>query len=412
MHTLKLADAMLFLSTLSLRRATSARPETRRRDAISIHALLAESDTTDMRQRLIEFRFLSTLSLRRATPPYNLMIQQPEFLSTLSLRRATREPTAFRTPHHNFYPRSPCGERHCTSIGRPKRLYFYPRSPCGERRQVKQTYRTEISISIHALLAESDLLRFSASEVVTISIHALLAESDHRFRSWLIPRNNFYPRSPCGERLLQKSYHLPLQLISIHALLAESDGKNWRKQSIHHKFLSTLSLRRATKSLFTSIVSSTDFYPRSPCGERHCTSIGRPKRLYFYPRSPCGERRHWSGISVVGCAFLSTLSLRRATATKSDQGASNQFLSTLSLRRATEPPRVIREPTTNFYPRSPCGERPPSIFRHCTTYLFLSTLSLRRATRREARESIGTLHFYPRSPCGERLISDAPSSAP
>ena len=34
-----------FLSTLSLRRATSARPETRRHDAISIHALLAESDT-------------------------------------------------------------------------------------------------------------------------------------------------------------------------------------------------------------------------------------------------------------------------------------------------------------------------------------------------------------------------------
>ena len=35
-----------------------------------------------------------------------------------------------------------------------------------------------VMISIHALLAESDLLRFSTSEVVTISIHALLAESD------------------------------------------------------------------------------------------------------------------------------------------------------------------------------------------------------------------------------------------
>ena len=36
---------------------------------------------------------------------------------------------------------------------------------------------------------------------------------------------------------------------------------------------------------------------------------------------------------------------------------------------------------TDFYPRSPCGERQtPNIFRHCTTYLFLSTLSLRRAT--------------------------------
>ena len=34
----------VFLSTLSLRRATSARPETRRHGVISIHALLAESD--------------------------------------------------------------------------------------------------------------------------------------------------------------------------------------------------------------------------------------------------------------------------------------------------------------------------------------------------------------------------------
>ena len=35
----------VFLSTLSLRRATSVRPETRQPYAISIHALLAESDT-------------------------------------------------------------------------------------------------------------------------------------------------------------------------------------------------------------------------------------------------------------------------------------------------------------------------------------------------------------------------------
>ena len=37
---------LLFLSTLSLRRATNARLDTHRRDAISIHALLAESDDT------------------------------------------------------------------------------------------------------------------------------------------------------------------------------------------------------------------------------------------------------------------------------------------------------------------------------------------------------------------------------
>ena len=40
---------------------------------ISIHALLAESDTPRCRQRLRGRRFLSTLSLRRATDTYIVM---------------------------------------------------------------------------------------------------------------------------------------------------------------------------------------------------------------------------------------------------------------------------------------------------------------------------------------------------
>ena len=34
--------------------------------------------------------------------------------------------------------------------------YFYPRSPCGERREKIGALKEVISISIHALLAESD----------------------------------------------------------------------------------------------------------------------------------------------------------------------------------------------------------------------------------------------------------------
>ena len=57
-------------------------------------------------------------------------------------------------------------------------------------------------ISIHALLAESDLEQSSSySAYLEISIHALLAESDRGGGiSHLIPSNDFYPRSPCGER--------------------------------------------------------------------------------------------------------------------------------------------------------------------------------------------------------------------
>ena len=132
-------------------------PDTRQRGAISIHALLAESDFVN---------------------PYKLTMIFG-FLSTLSLRRATGQHLPGRFPFSHFYPRSPCGER--------------PHGPCWPI----FTY--------------------------TISIHALLAESD-RTRPPPRPRQrNFYPRSPCGERRTTTS-----------------------AAAMPTVFLSTLSLRRAT----------------------------------------------------------------------------------------------------------------------------------------------------------------------
>ena len=78
-----------FLSTLSLRRATQGDMVTITGKAISIHALLAESDTAISARVILQKKFLSTLSLRRATPPR----------------------TSIRTRSSHFYPRSPCGER-------------------------------------------------------------------------------------------------------------------------------------------------------------------------------------------------------------------------------------------------------------------------------------------------------------
>ena len=59
-----------------------------------------------------------------------------------------------------------------------------------------------------------------------ISIHALLAESDHNGRVNLFGFQDFYPRSPCGERRPLIFSVQPRKKISIHALLAESDGKS------------------------------------------------------------------------------------------------------------------------------------------------------------------------------------------
>ena len=56
-------------------------------------------------------------------------------------------------------------------------------------------------------------------------------------------------------------------------------------------FLSTLSLRRATKLTVRQSGRLLDFYPRSPCGERRTYTLYGRVRADFYPRSPCGERR-------------------------------------------------------------------------------------------------------------------------
>ena len=128
-----------FLSTLSLRRATCFSVPNRLKVAVSIHALLAESDPLLMFWLFRLSWFLSTLSLRRATwgvrkAVGSLMGFYPrspcgerrnsrqatvhtwKFLSTLSLRRATKL-TAYQSGLLlGFYPRSPCGERRYSDV--------------------------------------------------------------------------------------------------------------------------------------------------------------------------------------------------------------------------------------------------------------------------------------------------------
>ena len=168
---------------------------------ISIHALLAESDWAAFIQLTAARLFLSTLSLRRATANIEFAARCTRFLSTLSLRRATSG-----CPHRcqqtpDFYPRSPCGERPIkkaasstdlvflstlslrrATLRRPatraKLSNFYPRSPCGERLNGREVFRAVKDISIHALLAESDAHKMGRDWLIDISIHALLAESD------------------------------------------------------------------------------------------------------------------------------------------------------------------------------------------------------------------------------------------
>ena len=100
---------------------------------------------------------------------------------------------------------------------------FYPRSPCGERLRflnVWLAFKTFLStLSLRRATAEADFDLGAHG----ISIHALLAESDHGRGPALHGEGDFYPRSPCGERLKTDIDTDNEFAISIHALLAESD---------------------------------------------------------------------------------------------------------------------------------------------------------------------------------------------
>ena len=202
----------------------------------------------------------------------NVLAAVREFLSTFSLRRATLE----LKPISNFgliSIHALLAESDCAAAPCPHgRCYFYPRSPCGERRAYSLPSSTISTISIHALLAESDsgrgkdaaryphfYPRSPCGERPQISARAL--------RSWAYfyprspcgerpllrahrpPRRHFYPRSPCGERPVSSGRYPRISPISIHALLAESDETWFYPYDPTAKFLSTLSLRRATRSL-------------------------------------------------------------------------------------------------------------------------------------------------------------------
>ena len=216
---------------------------------ISIHALLAESD------RLLMCFWLSGLL----------------FLSTLSLRRAT------------------CSR--CTTSHR--RVYFYPRSPCGERPRQTSRLLQGSAISIHALLAESDIFRSISATV----------------------RPYFYPRSPYGERPM-------------------AQGCNYKPPP----FLSTLSLRRATCVCEILRLLWKNFYPRSPCGERlvHLTLFNRTINISIHALLAESDSLIFPPVDTSSVISIHALLAESDNAAVALIAADRIFLSTLSLRRATD----------------------------------------------------------------------------
>ena len=80
------------------------------------------------------------------------------------------------------------------------------------------------TISIHALLAESDPTTVQNIELGYISIHALLAESDWRMPLSYAACQSFLSTLSLRRATYRVPHYKATPAISIHALLAESDA--------------------------------------------------------------------------------------------------------------------------------------------------------------------------------------------
>ena len=202
-------------------------------------------------------------------------------------------------------------------------------------------------------------------------------------------------------------------------------------------------------------IGLTDFYPRSPRGERlpprkqhkvrsqflstlpargatyqaMCEQYGENSISIHAPREGSDETSASS--SPVDGSFLSTLPARGATY-PSDELAERTVISIHAPREGSDrAPCAPARPCADFYPRSPRGERPPGPAAPSWKTAFLSTLPARGATTYSmdgARRRIISIHapregsdlpliaaarcrhnFYPRSPRGERRAAPASS---
>ena len=191
-----------------------------------------------------------------------------------------------------------------------------------------------------------------------ISIHALLAEGDRLLA-------DVCQRGP---------------IISIHALLAEGDGDvklivDLENISIH------------------ALLAEGDLVVTGPA-----TRI-----MNFYPRPPCGARPAPLDFDATELSqFLSTPSLRRATLPGPPWRWKFHRISIHALLAEGDLWCICWTSTTSyFYPRPPCGGRPPDTSARDPVHDFYPRPPC--GGRHNVLASIASsIYFYPRPPCGGR----------
>ena len=257
---------------------------------ISIHAPRVGSDEGAARARAPDGRFQSTLPVwgatrrvRRAGAPWLISIHAPRvgsdgmvavvqphvgpFQSTLPVWGATTSLDLSSSVFGYFNPRSPCGERRGLKSHSVPSVRFQSTLPVwGATRGLRATQPHHGFQSTLPVWGATAVFLLGKRHVA-ISIHAPRVGSDAIPPRQPTPRWNFNPRSPCGERRRFGALRKLAEVISIHAPRVGSDdglrevGKA-RGISIHAPRVGSDTSTPKRTCL------SSNFNPRSPCGER------------------------------------------------------------------------------------------------------------------------------------------------
>ena len=259
---------------------------------------------------------------------------------------------------------------------------------------------------------------------LNISIHAPREGSDRDAPFWGPWTRHFYPRSPRGERPAGPTTSTPSpKFLSTLPARGATQGKT-QGGDRDNRFLSTLPARGATWTPGTTLTimrflstlpargatvngyqfnsvfrisihaprEGSDPPPSRSTGPAHI-SIHAPREgsdptcltvsltpSNFYPRSPRGERPTDKEYTVTVTQFLSTLPARGATLSwYADSAAAQLFLSTLPARGATCPARTPMR-LVIFLSTLPARGATKTLATRFTAQVFLSTLPARGAT--------------------------------
>ena len=191
----------------------------------------------------------------------------------------------------------------------------------------------------------------------------------------------FYPRSPCGERRQHRQSNPAGHRISIHALLAESDKSSWSLTRLNRNISIHALLAESDGLGFCYHCDDVAFLSTLSLRRATVWCQGCPVGVEISIHALLAESDgFFFCLFVLDNRFLSTLSLRRATFHVRSFTSKDKFLSTLSLRRATDR-RVNLFRFERISIHALLAES-DSVTKWTATWnlSFLSTLSLRRAT--------------------------------